>query len=83
VSYTAERLGLTVFMHFAAQPVTMPLVKRVLAELASHPKRLRCGCSWVHKADPVKVFRDAQYWQRSAERMRRLGPPALEPPESP
>jgi hypothetical protein len=72
VSYTAERPGLTVFMHSAAQPVTMPLVKRVLAELASHPSGCGCGCFWVHKADPVKVFRDAQYWQRSAERMRRL-----------
>ncbi len=50
----------------------MDLVGEVMAELATHRPGCGCGCSWVHKADPVLVFRSAGYWQRGADRARRL-----------
>ncbi|HME48858.1 hypothetical protein [Mycobacterium sp.] len=50
----------------------MDLVCRVLSDLATHPAGSGCGCSWVHKADPVKVFRCAGYrQQRTAGRAAR------------
>lgn len=35
----------------------MAMVHDVLADLATHPPGCDCGCSWVHKADPAKVWR--------------------------
>jgi hypothetical protein len=65
-------VGLIVYQRAISAPITMDLGRRVMAELTTHPKGCGCGCPWARKADPVKVFRSACYWQLSAEKARRL-----------
>ena len=66
VSEAHSIVGLAVYKRVGDNPVTMNTVFSVMAELEDHPEGCGCGCAWVRRADPVKVWRSASYWQRAA-----------------
>jgi len=50
----------------SGQPVSMPLINRVLEQLRSHRPSCRCGlCEAAAKVKADRVYRTAQVWHRS------------------
>jgi hypothetical protein len=61
-----DLIGLAVYRAADDQPITMALVHQVLDELSTHADGCDCGCAYVDRCDPAKVWRTAGYWQRQA-----------------
>ena len=59
-----EIVGLEVYQRAEGDAITMAMVREVLAELSAHAGCACGSCSWVSRADPVKVWRSADYYQR-------------------
>jgi hypothetical protein len=69
-----EAIAVEVFQQAecSGQLVSMPMVSRVIDQLASHRPTCRCGLCGevVVKARPDRVFVQAQVWQRSVSATR-------------
>jgi hypothetical protein len=70
--HAAEVVGIEVYTAAAGQPVTMSLVKSVIAELTSHQPGCDCGrCTGARQTNPARVYVVASAWQSSVAATRR------------